>query len=79
TDCWSATNVTIPSHASILTATSPRDTGVIDNLVRLSDFFFRQESGLRIHPLVSLAVAGLVMAWSVWTLNRRIRPVEVVI
>ncbi|MCZ6600303.1 MAG: hypothetical protein O7A07_05635 [Acidobacteria bacterium] len=49
------------------------------NLVRLSDFFFRQESGLRIHPLVSLAVAGLVMAWSVWTLNRRIRPVEVVV
>jgi len=48
------------------------------NLVRLSDLFFMQESGLRIHPAISLAIAGMVMAWSLWTLNRRIRPVEVV-
>jgi len=48
------------------------------NLIRLSDFFFLQESGLRLHPMVSLSVAALVIAWSLWTLNRRIRPVEVV-
>lgn len=48
------------------------------NLVRLSDFFFMQQSGLRMNPVVSLAVVGMVVAWSLWTLNRRIRPVEVV-
>jgi ABC-type transport system involved in multi-copper enzyme maturation permease subunit len=48
------------------------------NLIRLSDFFFMQESGLRLHPLVSFAVAGMVVAWALWTLHRRIRPVEVV-
>lgn len=35
-DCWSSTNVTIPSHAAIMTATSPRDSGVLDNFTRLS-------------------------------------------
>ncbi|HUR28866.1 MAG TPA: sulfatase [Planctomycetota bacterium] len=34
-DCFSSTNVTIPSHASIMTATSPRDSGVLDNYTRL--------------------------------------------
>ncbi len=35
-DCWSSTNVTIPSHAAIMTAVSPRDIGVFDNFTRLS-------------------------------------------
>lgn len=48
------------------------------NLTRLSDFFFLQESSLRLNPVLSLAVAVLVAVWSLWTLNRRIRPVEVV-
>jgi ABC-2 type transport system permease protein len=51
---------------------------VWQNLVRLSDFFFMQQSGLRLHWLTSLIVAALVVAWSLWTLFRRIRPVEVV-
>ena len=36
-NCWSMTNVTIPSHVSIMTATSPRDTGVLDNFTRVSN------------------------------------------
>jgi arylsulfatase A-like enzyme len=35
-DCWSTTNVTLPSHAAIMTGTSPRDIGVFDNYTRLS-------------------------------------------
>lgn len=30
-DCWSTTNVTTPSHVSILTGLSPKQTGVLDN------------------------------------------------
>jgi arylsulfatase A-like enzyme len=36
TDCWTSSNVTNPSHAALMTATSPRDTGVIDNASPLS-------------------------------------------
>jgi arylsulfatase A-like enzyme len=35
-DCWASTNVTIPSHVALMTATSPRDTGVFDNFTRLA-------------------------------------------
>ena len=35
-DCYSATNVTNPSHISIMTGTHPRDTGIVDNRTRLS-------------------------------------------
>lgn len=35
-DCWSSTNVTLPSHAAILTGTPPRDIGVFDNFTRLN-------------------------------------------
>ncbi len=31
TDAWSAANVTLPSHAAILTGLSPRDTGILQN------------------------------------------------
>lgn len=31
-DCYSSTNVTVPSHVSLLTATPPRDTMVLDNM-----------------------------------------------
>ncbi len=48
------------------------------NLTRISDLLFMQESSVRMSPVVSLAMAALVVAWSIWTLNRRIRPVEVV-
>ncbi len=36
-DCYSATNITNPSHASILTGLSTRDTGMSDNITALSD------------------------------------------
>ncbi|MBL8861739.1 MAG: sulfatase [Planctomycetes bacterium] len=35
-DAWAPTNVTIPSHASILTGLSLRDTGILDNMQALS-------------------------------------------
>ena len=35
-DCYSATNVTNPSHVSLMTATHPRDTGVLTNNQPLS-------------------------------------------
>ncbi len=36
-DCISPANVTRPSHASLLTGVSPRDSGVVTNEARLSD------------------------------------------
>jgi len=35
-DCFATSHVTLPSHAAIFTGTSPRDTGVVDNLTMLS-------------------------------------------
>ncbi len=36
-DCWSSTNVTRPSHVSLLTSVTPRDTGIVTNFQRLQD------------------------------------------
>ncbi|HJP01688.1 MAG TPA: sulfatase [Planctomycetota bacterium] len=36
-DCFSATNVTNPSHIALMTATSPRETGITNNYSALSD------------------------------------------
>ena len=36
-DCTSTANITNPSHAALMTATSPRDTGVVNNYTRLAD------------------------------------------
>lgn len=35
-NCFSSTNVTQPSHITLLTGTSPRDTGVFDNKIAIS-------------------------------------------
>lgn len=34
-DCWVSTNITNPSHISLMTAMSPRDTGVTDNITAM--------------------------------------------
>lgn len=34
-DCWVSTNITNPSHISLMTALHPRDTGVIDNITAM--------------------------------------------
>ncbi|MDP6410443.1 MAG: sulfatase [Planctomycetota bacterium] len=36
-DCFSSTNVTNPSHIALMTATSPRETGITNNYSALSD------------------------------------------
>lgn len=36
-DCYSTSNITIPSHVALMTATSPRDTGLVNNVSRLMD------------------------------------------
>lgn len=36
-DCWSSTNVTNPSHATLFTGLSPRDTGIVDNTTPLAE------------------------------------------
>ena len=36
-DCVSSANVTLPSHAALMTGTSPRDTGVVNNADFLGD------------------------------------------
>ena len=36
TDCYSSTNITNPSHIALMTATSPRDTGIINNISPLA-------------------------------------------
>ena len=35
-DCFSTSNITVPSHASIMTGLSPKDIGIIDNITALS-------------------------------------------
>lgn len=35
-DCFASSNFTIPSHVALFTATTPRDTGVLDNFSRVS-------------------------------------------
>jgi len=35
-DCFSSTNITIPSHVALLTGISPRDTGIVDNITALA-------------------------------------------
>ena len=35
-NCWSTTNLTIPSHVAMLTGAHPRDTSVINNATRIS-------------------------------------------
>lgn len=37
TDCWSSTNITVPSHVAMLSGLHPRDSGVTDNQTMLSD------------------------------------------
>ena len=37
TDCYSATNVTSPSHVTLMTGTSPRDTGIISNTGHMAE------------------------------------------
>ena len=36
-DCLSSSNVTVPSHAALLTGRTPRDTGVVDNRTPLAE------------------------------------------
>lgn len=36
-DCFSSTNITVPSHVALLTAVSPRDTGVLDNMSGIAE------------------------------------------
>jgi len=36
-DCVASTNITNPSHVALMTATSPRDTGIVDNFTPLAD------------------------------------------
>ena len=62
-DCWSSTNITVPSHASLLTALSNRDHRLLDNFGRLSDDAttlaerFRQ-AGYRTFSAVSVPILG---------------------
>ncbi len=35
-DCYAASNITVPSHAALMTGTHPRDTGVADNATALA-------------------------------------------
>ncbi len=62
-DCWSATNITAPSHASLLTALHPREHRLLDNLSRLTDDAttlaerFR-EAGYRTFAAVSVNMLG---------------------
>jgi arylsulfatase A-like enzyme len=36
-DCFSSSNITIPSHVALFTGMTPRDTGVINNRMRLTE------------------------------------------
>ncbi len=62
-DCWSTTNITLPSHATILTGVHPRDTGHVTNTGSLVDAArtlaeaFR-EAGFRTFAAVSVFHLG---------------------
>jgi len=65
-DCFSSTNVTNPSHVALMTATHPRDTGIIDNAQRmnesaptLAEAF--QRAGFRTYAVISSLHLGDVV------------------
>ena len=51
---------------------------VARNMTTLSDAIFFQQATTRLSPVLSLLAAAAVVAWALWVLSRRIRPVEVV-
>ncbi|MFT4538784.1 MAG: arylsulfatase A-like enzyme [Planctomycetota bacterium] len=58
TDCYSTTNITNPSHIALMTATSPRDTGIINNISRLADVAPTLAEAFRDAGYLTLAVTS---------------------
>lgn len=54
-DCFSTTNVTNPSHISLMTGAHPRDTGIVSNYTRLSSAAPTLAEGFRESGYVTLA------------------------
>lgn len=66
-NCFSATNVTIPSHAAILTGVSPRDSGLIDNMHALAADGLTLAERFRDNgwaTIAAVSAAHLDAAWS---------------
>jgi len=59
TDCYSSTNVTSPSHVSLMTGTSPRDTGIITNTGHMAEAALTLAERFREHGYVTYAVASV--------------------
>jgi arylsulfatase A-like enzyme len=66
-DCFSSTNITVPSHVALLTAVSPRDTGVLDNMSGVAEEARTMADSFRASGWATLAAASgsqLQDAWS---------------
>lgn len=66
-DCFSSTNITVPSHVALLTAVSPRDTGVLDNMSGVAEEALTLADSFRTAGWATLAAASgsqLQDAWS---------------
>lgn len=66
-DCFSSTNITVPSHVALLTAVSPRDTGVLDNMSGVAEEALTMADSFRAAGWATLAAASgsqLQDAWS---------------
>ena len=59
TDCYTATNVTSPSHVTLMTGTSPRDTGIISNTGHLAEEALTLAERFRENGFVTFAVASV--------------------
>lgn len=58
-DCYSSTNVTSPSHVSIMTGTSPRDTGIITNTGHMAEAAVTLAERFRERGYVTYGVASV--------------------
>jgi len=58
-DCLSSTNVTSPSHVSLMTGTPPRDTGIITNTGHMAEAALTLAERYRDKGYLTLAVASV--------------------
>lgn len=80
-NCWSTTNVTTPSHVSILTGLSPKHTGVLDNTegvseraLTLAEVF--REAGYETWAVVSVPHLGPEVSGLAQGFDRYVAPVD---
>jgi len=66
-DCYSSTNITVPSHVALLTAIPPRDTGVLDNMSGIAEEARTMADGFSAAGWATLAAASGAQLQDAWS------------